>query len=82
MFPTPVAKTSQLTQWLYAAALPVALFLWLLPLLGVALTSVRPASDLGPRQLFRHSLDLCLEQLCRHFSQHAFVEIHPQFVLS
>jgi multiple sugar transport system permease protein len=52
MFPTPIAKTSQLTQWLYAAALPVALFLWLLPLLGVALTSVRPASDLAQGNYF------------------------------
>jgi multiple sugar transport system permease protein len=52
MFPTPIAKTSKLTQWLYAAALPVALFLWLLPLLGVALTSVRPASDLAQGNYF------------------------------
>ncbi|MGB8818168.1 MAG: carbohydrate ABC transporter permease [Rhizobiaceae bacterium] len=52
MFPTPVAKTSQTMQWLYAAALPVALFLWLLPLLGVALTSVRPASDLAQGNYF------------------------------
>jgi multiple sugar transport system permease protein len=52
MFPIPVAKTSQLTQWLYAAALPIALFLWLLPLLGVALTSVRPASDLAQGNYF------------------------------
>ncbi len=52
MFPIPVAKTSPLTQWLYAAALPLALFLWLLPLLGVALTSVRPASDLAQGNYF------------------------------
>jgi multiple sugar transport system permease protein len=52
MFPIPVAKTSQVTQWLYAAALPIALFLWLLPLLGVALTSVRPASDLAQGNYF------------------------------
>lgn len=51
MFPIPVAKTP-LTQWLYAAALPIALFLWLLPLLGVALTSVRPASDLAQGNYF------------------------------
>ena len=52
MFPIPVAKTSPLTQWLYATALPIALFLWLLPLLGVALTSVRPASDLAQGNYF------------------------------
>jgi multiple sugar transport system permease protein len=52
MFPRPIAKASPATQWLYAAALPIALFLWLLPLLGVALTSVRPASDLAQGNYF------------------------------
>jgi multiple sugar transport system permease protein len=47
MFPTPIAKTSQPVQWLYTIALPIALILWLLPLFGVALTSLRPASDLA-----------------------------------
>jgi multiple sugar transport system permease protein len=47
MFPTPIEKTSQPVQWLYAIALPLALILWLLPLFGVALTSLRPASDLA-----------------------------------
>lgn len=52
MFPTPIAKTSTTTQWLYTLALPVALLLWLLPLLGVAITSVRPASDLAQGNYF------------------------------
>ncbi|MEZ5871943.1 MAG: carbohydrate ABC transporter permease [Nitratireductor sp.] len=52
MFPTPIAKASPPVQWLYAIALPLALFLWLLPLLGVALTSVRPASDLAQGNYF------------------------------
>jgi len=37
---------------MYKAALPVALFLWLLPLIGVAITSVRPASDLAQGNYF------------------------------
>ncbi len=52
MFPTPIEKTSQTTQWLYTFALPVALIIWLLPLLGVAITSVRPASDLAQGNYF------------------------------
>ncbi len=52
MFPRPIERTSPTTQWLYAAALPVALILWLLPLLGVALTSVRPAGDLAAGNYF------------------------------
>jgi multiple sugar transport system permease protein len=52
MFPRPIAQTSATTQRLYKIALPVALFLWLLPLLGVALTSLRPASDLAQGNYF------------------------------
>ncbi len=52
MFPRPIQQTSQTSQWLYTIALPVALFLWLFPLIGVAVTSVRPASDLAQGNYF------------------------------
>ena len=46
MFPKPIEKTSATTQNLYKIALPFALILWLLPLIAVALTSIRSAGDL------------------------------------
>lgn len=52
MFPTPIQKTSPLTQSAYKILLPVALVLWLLPLIGVAVTSVRPAGDLAAGNYF------------------------------
>ena len=52
MFPRPIEQTSPATQLIYKIALPVALLLWLLPLLGVAVTSVRPASDLAQGNYF------------------------------
>lgn len=52
MFPRPIEQTSPASQLLYKIALPVALFLWLLPLLGVAMTSVRPAADLAQGNYF------------------------------
>lgn len=52
MFPRPIEQTSPASQLLYKIAVPVALFLWLLPLLGVAVTSVRPASDLAQGNYF------------------------------
>jgi multiple sugar transport system permease protein len=52
MFPRPIQQTSTGMQWLYALALPVALIIWLFPLLGVALTSLRPASDLAQGNYF------------------------------
>lgn len=46
MFPTPINQTSIATQIIYKVALPLALLIWLLPLLAVALTSVRSAGDI------------------------------------
>jgi len=52
MFPRPIQQASTGTQWLYTIALPITLVLWLFPLLGVALTSLRPASDLAQGNYF------------------------------
>ena len=52
MFPRPIQQSSPAVQWLYTIALPVALLIWLFPLLGVALTSLRPASDLAQGNYF------------------------------
>lgn len=52
MFPVAIDKTSPATQILYRIALPVVLILWLLPLLGVAMTSLKPSSDLASGNYF------------------------------
>lgn len=52
MFPRPIEQTAPTTRILYKLALPVALLIWLLPLLGVAITSVRPSSDLAAGNYF------------------------------
>jgi multiple sugar transport system permease protein len=52
MFPRPIQQSSPAAQWLYTIALPIALVIWLFPLLGVALTSLRPASDLAQGNYF------------------------------
>ena len=52
MFPIPIEKTARTTQWLYTIALPLALILWLLPLMGVAVTSIRSSSDLAAGNYF------------------------------
>lgn len=46
MFPTPIEKTRPTVQRLYQVALPIALILWLLPLIAVALTSIRSGGDI------------------------------------
>ncbi|RKP44171.1 carbohydrate ABC transporter permease [Trinickia fusca] len=46
MFPTPIQQAARPTQWLYRIALPVALVIWLLPLIAVALTSIRGPADI------------------------------------
>jgi len=52
MFPIAIEKTSPSIQLFYKLALPVALILWLLPLLGVAMTSLKPSSDLAAGNYF------------------------------
>jgi multiple sugar transport system permease protein len=52
MFPRPIQQAPVATQWMYTIALPVALVIWLFPLLGVAVTSLRPASDLAQGNYF------------------------------
>lgn len=47
MFPTPLHKTSPVTQTLYKVGLPVALLVWLLPIIAVALTSIRGQGDIA-----------------------------------
>ncbi|MCP4789408.1 MAG: carbohydrate ABC transporter permease [Gammaproteobacteria bacterium] len=46
MFPKPIQKSSPWAQQLYRVALPLALLVWLLPLIAVALTSVRSQGDI------------------------------------
>ena len=45
MFPRPIQQASASTQTLYKTMLPIALILWLLPLIAVAVFSIKPASD-------------------------------------
>ena len=45
MFPTPIEKRSRAAQITYQSLLPLALTLWLLPLIAVMVFSIRPFSD-------------------------------------
>lgn len=45
MFPTPIERRSRTAQITYKALVPIVLVLWLLPLIAVALFSVRPSID-------------------------------------
>lgn len=52
MFPRPIEKSTPAVRTMYQIALPIALFIWLFPLIGVAVTSVRPSSDLASGNYF------------------------------
>ena len=52
MFPKPIQSMSSAARLTYQIALPVMLVVWLLPLLGVAVTSIRPSSDLAQGNYF------------------------------
>lgn len=69
MFPRPIQDRPQAVQWLYTIALPIALLLWLFPLLGVALTSLRPASDLAQGNYFGMPSGIAWENYVYIFTQ-------------
>ncbi|CAN7586678.1 MULTISPECIES: carbohydrate ABC transporter permease [Rhizobium] len=52
MFPTPVQKSAPWVSTTYQIILPIALIIWLLPLIGVAVTSIRPSGDLAAGNYF------------------------------
>jgi multiple sugar transport system permease protein len=52
VFPTPIARTTPWMQTAYKVLLPLALIVWLLPLIGIAVTSIRPSSDLAAGNYF------------------------------
>jgi multiple sugar transport system permease protein len=52
MFPKPIAQTRPSIQLAYKVFLPIALIIWLLPLIGIAITSIRPSSDLAAGNYF------------------------------
>ncbi len=52
MFPAPIQKSPPWVRTSYKILLPLALFLWLLPLIGIAVTSIRPSTDLAAGNYF------------------------------
>jgi multiple sugar transport system permease protein len=52
MFPKPIKNYSTGFQLAYKLALPIVLFLWLLPLLAIFMTSIRPVSDIATGNVF------------------------------
>ncbi len=45
MFPTPIEKTSRSWQITYQTLIPIVLIIWLLPLIAVAVFSMKPLAD-------------------------------------
>ncbi len=52
MFPTPIHKTSDAWQKSYKIFVPLALVIWLLPLIAIFLTSIRSAVDINSGNVF------------------------------
>ena len=52
MFPKPLSQRSNGYQFAYKILVPIALFIWLLPLLAIFMTSIRPAADINSGNMF------------------------------
>lgn len=60
MFPRPVEKSSPAVRFGYNLSVPIALFVWLLPLLAIFLTSIRPEADIATGNVFGFPSDFLL----------------------
>ncbi len=45
MFPLPIEQRSRQVRFAYQSLVPLALIMWLLPLIAVAMFSIRPLTD-------------------------------------
>ena len=52
MFPTPIEKRHHNRQIAYKVFVPMALLLWLLPLIAIFMTSIRSAADINTGNMF------------------------------
>lgn len=52
MFPTPIKFRSKNYQRFYKVAVPISLFIWLLPIIAIFMTSIRPAADINSGNVF------------------------------
>ncbi len=52
MFPAPIQRASPAAQVAYKVFLPIVLFIWLLPLLAIFVTSIRPGGDINAGNVF------------------------------
>lgn len=52
MFPIPIEKRPQTRQFAYKIFVPIALVIWLLPLIAIFMTSIRPMADINMGNMF------------------------------
>jgi len=52
MFPVPIQKRPLINQISYKILIPISLFIWLIPLIGIMLTSIRGLGDITQGNLW------------------------------
>ncbi|MEM9732306.1 MAG: carbohydrate ABC transporter permease [Pseudomonadota bacterium] len=60
MFPRPIEKSGPFSRVSYNVMVPIALFIWLLPLIAIFMTSIRPESDITSGNVFGWPTDFLL----------------------
>ena len=79
MFPTPIQNRSRANQISYQALLPIALILWLLPLLAVMVFSIKPDEDFAKGNYW--GLPSSFE-LFNNYGRVFFASDMPQYLLN
>ena len=91
MFPKPIEKSSAGWRASYNVFVPIALFIWLLPLIAIFMTSIRPESDITTGNVFGWPTDFLLienyaqvfrETKALTYLQNSFLVAIPTVILS
>lgn len=91
MFPKPIEKSSAPARFSYNLMVPISLFIWLVPLLAIFMTSIRPEVDINSGNVFGWPSDFLLienyarvlqeTEALRFFANSLFITI-PTVILS
>ena len=52
MFPTPIHQRPVVNQYIYKIFLPISLIIWLIPIFGILMTSIRGLGDITAGNMF------------------------------
>ena len=68
MFPTPIHQRPIINQYIYKVFLPISLIIWLIPIFGILMTSIRGLGDITAGNMWGTPSEFYFFQIYTMFS--------------